>query len=159
MNPEVIQQSGERTLRVSVWMYQSVGWFGLVFFLAMALGAGFSGETGVAVGFLFFVLISFPILLLSGPISISASGMDVLTRSGRYSMKWNEVDRIETGASMMVLFADRRRLCIPLSKFWSGVDREPTLLLFQLILDELQIEMKPSIRADYLFPKGTRVPL
>jgi hypothetical protein len=104
-----------------------------------------------------FILMSMPALLYTGRIEATPEVLSLSTLIGRFEIRWAEIDRIEHGQSMMVFSGGEKRMSIPTPGWWSGPDRQ--LLhdaIYAAALDR-NIEAHHTYRADYLFPKNTRV--
>ncbi len=144
-------------LRVSTWKVQAVGWGGAVLFSFCAIMSWISGEGNVSPWFIPFILLSVPILLLTGPIAASPQTLSLASPLGRFEMPWNEVEHIEYGQSSIVFFSGERRMSIPTPNWWAGPDRQTLLAAIDALVRGRQIEMKQTFRADFLFPKHTKV--
>jgi len=150
-------ETARRNLRVSTWKVQAVGLVSVAFFSYCAIGAWTSGQTDVALGFIPFVVVSAVILLISGSIYLTADVLEVRTPLGRFEILWREVTRVEYGSGSIVFFGGEKRLCISAYKFWSGPDRDYLFGAIELELIKRAIPTKHTFRADFLFPKHTRV--
>jgi hypothetical protein len=144
-------------LRISTWKVQALAWVGATFFTFCTVMSWLSGQTNVSPWFIPFILLSVPVLLLTGPITASPDILRHTTPLGRFVIPWREIERIEHGQSSIVFFSGQRRMSIPTPNWWSGPDKQTLLAAIESLMRERQIEMKKTFRADYLFPKHTKV--
>ena len=144
-------------LNVSTWKVQAVGWGCGALFSFCAIMSWLSGQGNVSPCFIPFILLSGLILLLTGPIRASPETLGIITPLGQFEMAWHEVERIEHGQSSIVFFSGERRISIPTPNWWAGPDKQKLLTAIDLVVREREIEIKQTFRADFLFPKRTKV--
>jgi hypothetical protein len=148
----------QKYIRVSTLRLLKIqSWFGTFFFTIMVVGAIFAHQYRAAAQLFLFVLLSSSILLFTGSVIASSDVLVHIIPLGHFEIPWQEVDRVEFGQVNFVFFAGRKRLIIPNYGYWSGKEKDELLAFINARLEERQIEVKRSLRADYLFPKHTRV--
>ena len=144
-------------LRVSTWKLQAIGWVGVIFFSACAILSWYSGQAYVSPWFIPFILLSAPILLLTGPVTASPEALGLMTPLGRFEIRWREIESIEHGQSNILFLSGQKRLSIPIPEWWSGRDKQALLAVINSMVQDREIEIKQTFRADYLFPRQTKV--
>jgi hypothetical protein len=150
--------SKQKYIRVSTLRALKIqSWFGIFFFTAMVLAATFAHQYTAAAQLFFFVLLSSSILLFTGSVIASSDVLAHIIPLGHFEIPWQEVERVEFGQVNFVFFAGKKRLIIPNYEYWSGKEKDELLAFINERLEDRQIEVKYSLRADYLFPKHTRI--
>jgi hypothetical protein len=144
-------------LTVSTWKVKAIGWVAIILFSWFAVLALMSKESGACIVFVLFILLALPTLLFAGPIDITDGKLGIATTFGRFELSLQEILSIEQGSAYWVFVAAKRRLSIPASFMWTGSDKTAILSALDALIQEKKIEMKSTMRADYLFSKNTKI--
>ena len=144
-------------LTVSTWKIKALGWVAITLFSLFSVLSLMSKENGAFMGFVLFILLALPTLLFAGPIDISHQKLGITTALGRYELPLQEILSIEQGSAYWVFFGAKGRLCIPASFMWTGSEKTAFLSALDSVIQDKKIEMKSTIRADYLFSKNTKI--
>jgi hypothetical protein len=144
-------------LRISTWKIFALGCVSAGFFLFCTIMSWRAGQGHVSPWFIPFILMSVPPILMKGPIMATPETLSLSTFAGRFEIRWDEIDRIEYGQSQMVFFAGEKRMGIPTPNWWSGPDRQLLHEAIHAAALKRNIEAQRTTRADYLFPKYTKI--
>lgn len=166
------------TLVVKTPTAKIVGWLVIAFSVFLGVGWWVAGDTGDA-GFvpalgvscitLAFFCLGAALVALTGSIEMNSNV--VLSKSpwGHYSMRWDEVERIETEpddpdprywalGKMALLFVGKdKRLSTLGPSYWRGNDMTEMFGLLESQIEERGIEVRRSRAALWRVSKNTRV--
>jgi hypothetical protein len=110
----------------------------------------------------FFILVSglgVVLLLLSGPVEMDSQVIRYSTPVGRYQIKWDEVQNIETdmqGGNLVFNGADKR-VAVPGPGYWSGADKENMVKLLFAQMEQRQIQMATTQKAVSKWSKNAKI--
>jgi hypothetical protein len=144
-------------LKVSTWKVKTIGSTAIILFSWFAVLALMSKQNGAFIGFILFILSALPTFLFAGPISITDGKLGITTTFGRFELPLQEILSIEQGTAYWVFFGTKGRLSIPASFMWTGSDKAAFLSALDSVIQERNIEIKSTIRADYLLSKNTKI--
>jgi hypothetical protein len=133
-----------------------LGWVGLAFFGFCFVGSALSEPLIVSLMFLPFIALNLMVLSISGHIRTTQSSIELMNWWGVYRMKWDEIERVETGQSAMVFSGGDSRLSIPLPKWWSGDDAGNMSEFLRHQLKKRSLTSVQTFRSDYLTQKNTK---
>ena len=133
-----------------------LGWVGLAFFGFCMVGSSFSEPLIVSLMFSPFIALSLLILSISGPLRATQTSIELENWWGIYRIEWNQIERVETGQSAMVLCGADSRLSIPLPKWWSGGSVQPMAKFVQEQFVSRSLPVVQTFRSDYVWQKNTK---
>jgi hypothetical protein len=133
-----------------------LGWVGLAFFGFCMVASWFSEPLILSLMFLPFVALSLLVLSTSGSLRGTQASLELENWWGVYRIEWNEIERVETGQSAMVLCGVDSRLSIPLPKWWSGDAVRPMTKFVQEQFVSRSLPVVHTFRSDYVWQKNTK---
>ena len=143
-------------IEISLWKSTAAMWASLVFFIFCFSMSWLSGQIEATPWFIPFILGSSLWLAFYQKVKANKEELKLKSFFGEYKIKWVDIDRIEKGQSLIVFFKGKNRLSIPLSNWWSGKQKVNMIKIIDTLIEESQIEVKQTFRADFMLPKGTK---
>jgi hypothetical protein len=136
-----------------------IGWVGLIFSLAIAIGVLWESRPVLSLFFIPFIVLSGGILLTSGSVEMDIEGVTRVNHLGKYRIDWNEVRQVETNpdSTHIVLYGENKQLVIPGPNSWSGPDREKMLNWLMVQTSQRQINLKWSQLTEFKLSKNVKV--
>lgn len=99
--------------------------------------------------FIAILLLSAPILILtSGTIELSGSGLTVCVPFRTYRIEWKEIEAAETNLWNIVFRGDRKRLTVWDYRFWGGDEKDAAYERMERMLKKQKIALQSS----FVFP-------
>ena len=143
-------------MQISLWKSNSIISCCLLFFIFGFVVSWLSGQRSVSPWFVLFIAPCAIWLVIYGSISANEKELKLNSVAGKYTIDWADIDRIEKGQSLIVFFHGEKRLSLPLACFWSGKEKKNLIQIIESVIEESEIEVKETFRADFLIPKGTK---
>lgn len=157
-NAKLISELRE-PLRVGMRGIKIIGWVGTIFFVLMALLAWFTGGKGTAPFFLIFALPGTYLILCSGTVEMDTEYIILRTPLGRYGMRWDEIQDVETDPLRygLVFTGLNKSLSIPAPGNWSGNNCNLMFRLFNAMLDQKGLTIKETRKALWKYSKNSKI--
>lgn len=165
-----------RTFIVKAPTARIVGWLCIVVFSFMGIGWAVNVEADLTADLLMysaalaFFCLGVACVVLSGSIEMDSRSVLYRTPWAHYSMKWDEVERIEVepedpdpryralGKTALVFVGGNKRLSMLSPGYWHGGDRAQIIRLLESQIEERGIEVRETRAALWTFPKNTKLP-
>ena len=154
---EQVLQSATPYVVTDHWLVQIVAWASLLCFVLGAVGALQSRLNLLAGGFILLAVLSVRALLAWGVTEFSAEAVRRHTLLGGWTLRWEQVERIELDPldSVLVLVTDDCQKVLPGPGVWSGSRREALSLLLAQV-EQHGIPMRRSPLAALKFSRRIR---
>ena len=149
-------------LRADATAMKGLHWFLLVVFAALGafafIGLPLKYAWVAAVPGVVLLVILYS-LLTTGPIEVESDGVTMITPLGRYRMKWEDIQLIETDhqGQIIVLRATRKCLPLPGPGFWSGKQKADVIDFFMAEVTERDIPVRETAKAFIRCSRNSRV--
>jgi hypothetical protein len=158
MNTANTIQNDQPLLQVSHWLVQFLGLLLAIIFLpcpVIMINAGNYIYALVSVIFLGLGIFAF---ILYGKTEMNEETIIHKSLFGRFQMKWDEVQSIETDQTddTIVFKGKGKQLAIPGTPFWFGKDKKRMKELYSKQIEQRQITVKYAQSAMFAISKGTR---
>ena|SRR5208283_2818942 len=141
-------------IKITVWTVGGIIF--TMFFAVFFVGALYTGADGPAAVFALFLFLCALLLLAYGPILSTGEEIAMLSPSGVYAIRWDEIRRIEYGQSHLVFVGDNKRLTVPNPMFWTGKDKKLLIEAFGSFCHQTGITPTKSFLADFKLSKNAR---
>jgi hypothetical protein len=156
-----IVQNTAAVLRVKLTSIKVVGWADVILCSCALLGifVSRSPEIIVAAFFGIFSLLGAYLLLWSGPIEVNNDGIALITPAGRYYIRWDEVEFIETDIQGQALVLRGAGKCLPLPGpgWWSGKQEADIIEFLTAQIEERNIIVRQTTKALFSISRNTKV--
>ncbi len=149
-----------RPLRVSHWPVRVVGWVCLIFFGFITLVALFNDGEWSTLVFLFFALLSLPLVLAYGTTEMDQDKIQHKNWLGRYQIPGREVKQIDfdaAGSNIVFRGDNNKELVVSGKSYWYGKDKKSMLEFYNAQVQRLQIPLHETMLAAFKFSRNTRV--
>lgn len=140
----------------SVVAVKVLGVIGTIFFTLCFVFSLYAKAYWPAAGFAVFIFLSAILLLAYGPIVNTEEEITMLSPIGVYSIRWDEVQRIEYGSSNMAFVGKNKRLTVPHPMIWTGKGKKPMLETIDSFCRKTGITPIRRSLTDFKFSKNAR---
>lgn len=136
--------------------YTGVAWGSIVLFGSFAFFAWRAGQPGASLTFAVFIVLGILMLLTTGWLEADESGLVYRSRLGRYRIRWEEIQHVESDGQTLVLCAPDKHL--PFAPGALGSEHKAEFIAYVMSqLDARAVPLVESRSASYRLPKNTKI--
>ena len=152
------QFASNRLLLTKPTFAKVIAWVCIALFSFCAVMSWRAGEGKVTALFLIFVAVGIFILVFAGSMQMNQEFVFYKCLLANYSMKWNEVEKIEIDAQggAIVFIGKNKQLAALGPSYWSGSDKREMLALLASKIKSNAIQVEQSPKALFKMSKNTK---
>ena len=137
-------------------LYEGVAWISVVMFGTFAFFAWRAGQPGASATFAVFIVLGVLMLLTMGWLEVDETGLTYRNRLGRYRIRWEEIQRVESDGQTLVLCGPDKHL--PFAPGALGSEHKEEFVAYVMSrLDARAVPLVESRSASYRLPRNTRI--
>lgn len=137
--------------------YKVTGWFCFLFSLVMGISSIYYKNIFVLPIFIFFSLMGLAIILLTGKMVMNHHGMKMVIPMGTYFISWNEIEYAEKSNGTILVGGNDKKFSFATPEAWPMDVKQIAMEMLSEKLQERNISIKRSFRANFPSFKNSKV--